>query len=103
MPRTQESSHEKRNKTLIRSFMEEIFKHNLSSIDRYFGKDVVEGSPQAWDGGEGFKRFLINFFRAFSDMHIAIEHIVTENDLVVVFLNGSGTHKGEFRGVQPTN
>jgi predicted ester cyclase len=36
-------------------------------------------------------------------MHTKIEHIVAENDLVVVFLNGSGTHKVEFRGKQPTN
>ncbi len=36
-------------------------------------------------------------------MHTKIEHIVAENDLVVVFLNGDGTHTGEFRGKQPTN
>ena len=28
---------------------------------------------------------------------------MAENDLVVVFLNFTGTHKGEFRGLQPTN
>jgi predicted ester cyclase len=32
-----------------------------------------------------------------------IEHIVAENNLVVVFLNGSGTHKGGFHGIPPTN
>ena len=36
-------------------------------------------------------------------MHMTIEHIVAENNLVVVFLNGTGTHKGEFRGIPPTN
>ena len=36
-------------------------------------------------------------------MQTKIEHIVAENDLVVVFLNGSGTHAGEFRGKPPTN
>jgi predicted ester cyclase len=36
-------------------------------------------------------------------MHTTIEHIVAENNRVVVFLNGSGTHKGKFHGIPPTN
>ena len=48
MPRKEETFQEERNKTIIRSFIEEIFnEHNLSSIEKYFGKDSVEGSPQA--------------------------------------------------------
>ncbi|MDW0245775.1 MAG: ester cyclase, partial [Nitrososphaeraceae archaeon] len=39
----------------------------------------------------------------FPDIHANIEHIIAENDLVVVFLNFTGTHKGEFHGLQPTN
>ncbi len=54
-------------------------------------------------GSEGFKQFLSALFRAFPDMQTKTEHIVAENDLVVVFLNGSGTHTGEFRGKPPTN
>ena len=36
-------------------------------------------------------------------MQTKIEHIVAEDDLIVVFLNGTGTHKGEFRGRPPAN
>jgi predicted ester cyclase len=36
-------------------------------------------------------------------MHTTIEHMVAENNLVVAFLNGSGTHKGQIRGIPPTN
>lgn len=104
MPLTEENSLEERNKTIIRSFIEEIFnEHNLSSIEKYFGKDSVEGSPQAGKGGEGFKHFLSDLFKAFPDMHTTVEHIVAESNLVVVFLNGSGTHKEEFHGIPPTN
>jgi hypothetical protein len=54
MFRTEDTSQEERNKTLIRSFADEIFnEHNLSSIEKYFGKDSVEGSPQAGKGSEG--------------------------------------------------
>ena len=98
------TSIEERNKTLVRSFIEEIFnQHNLPSIGKYFGQDSVDGSPQAGKEGKGFEKFLTTLFDAFPDMHTTIEHLVAENNLVMVFLNGAGTHKGEFRGVQPTN
>jgi predicted SnoaL-like aldol condensation-catalyzing enzyme len=104
MPSTEEISQEERNKVIIRSFIEEIFnKHNLSSIERYFGEVSVEGSPQAGKRGQGFKQFLTDLFKGFPDMHTTIEHIITENSLVVVFLNGSGIHKEKFHGVKPTN
>ena len=98
-----EESLEERNKTLIRSFIEEIFnKHNLSSIEKYAGKDFIESSLQAEKGGESRKQFLTNLFNAFPDWRTTIEHIVAEKNNVVVFLNGSGTHKGKFYGVKPT-
>jgi steroid delta-isomerase-like uncharacterized protein len=102
--REEASSQEERNKTLMRLFVEEIFnKHNLPSIENYFGKDSVEGSPQAGKRGEGLRQFLTSFFTAFPDWHANIEHLIAEDDLVVLFLNGSGTQKGEFRGMPSTN
>lgn len=104
MPSTEGSLQEERNKCIIRSFIEEIFNdHNLSFVGKYFGNDSVEGSPKAGKRGEGFKQFLTEFFEAFPNMHTSIEHMVAENNLVMVFLNGSGTHKGEFHGIPPTN
>jgi steroid delta-isomerase-like uncharacterized protein len=90
------SSHEKRNKALVESFVEEIFnKHYLSMIEKYL-------SPAAGKGSEGFKQFLSSFFKAFPDWHANIEHIVAEGNFVVIFLNGNGTHQGEFQGMPPT-
>jgi predicted ester cyclase len=104
MSSSEETSHEERNKSIIRSYIDEIFnKHNLSSIERYFGGNAIEGSPQTGKGGVGSKQFINEFFRAFPDWRASIEHIVSENDLVVVFLNGSGTHRGGFHGIPPTN
>jgi predicted ester cyclase len=91
------SSQEKRNKILVESFIEEIFnKHNLSLIENYL-------TPQAGKGNEGLKQFLSAFFKAFPDWHANLEQIVAENNLVVIFLNGSGTHQGEFQGMPPTH
>jgi predicted ester cyclase len=104
MPSPEATSLEERNKTLITSFIDEIFnKHNLSSIEKYFGKDSVEGGPQAGRGGEGFKQYLADLFNEFPDWRANIEHIVAENNLVVIFLDESGTYKVEFHGIAPTN
>ena len=46
---------------------------------------------------------LTKFFKAFPDMHTTIEHMAAEDNFVVAFLDGSGTRKGEFHGIPPTN
>ena len=84
------------NKALVKSFVESVFNnHDLSAIEKYLA-DTLQGK-------EGFKQLLSAQFKAFPDIHANIEHIVAENDLVVVFLNFTGTHKGEFQGIQPIN
>ena len=54
-------------------------------------------------GSEGFKQSLNELFTAFPDIQANIEHIIAENGSVVVLLNFTGTHKGEFQGIPPTN
>ena len=85
------------NKALVKSFVEEVFNnHDISATEKYL----------AGQGNKEFKQFkesLTPFFTAFPDIHANIEHIVAEDNLVVVFLNFTGTHKGEFQGITPTN
>ena len=87
-------------KNVIKSFIEEVFnQHDISAAEKYFPKE----NPSIGMGSEGFKQSLNALFTAFPDIHANIEHIVAENDVVVVFLNFTGTHKGEFQGMPPTN
>ena len=86
------------NKALVKSFVEDVFnKQDISATEKYFAKK----NPPI--GSEEFKQSLSAQFKAFPDLQVKIEHIVAENDLVVVFLNFTGTHKGEFQGMLPTN
>jgi predicted ester cyclase len=87
-------------KDIVKTFVEDIFnKHDLSAIEKYFAKE----NPSIGQGSEGFKQSLSALFTAFPDINAEIEHIVAENDVVVVSLNFTGTHKGEFQGMPPTN
>jgi predicted ester cyclase len=89
-----------KNKTLVKSFIEEVFnKRDLTAADKY----LSQRKPVAGQGQEGFKQFINAYFLAFPDFHATIEHILGENDLVLVFLNWTGTHKGDFQGMPPTN
>ncbi len=87
-------------KDIIKSFVEEVFnKRDISATEKYFAKE----NPSIGQGSEGFKQSLSELFTAFPDIHADIEHIIAENDLVVVFLNFTGMHKGEFQGMPATN
>jgi predicted ester cyclase len=86
---------EQKNKELIKSFVEEAFnKHDLAAIDKYHAASLIDGS-----GKTSFKRSLDALLSGFPDLHVNIEHILAENDFVLVFLNFSGIHKGQFEGM----
>jgi len=67
-------------------------KHNSTAADKYLGQ-----------GAEGFKKMVNSYFSAFPDLQVNIEHILAEDNFVLVFLNWTGTQKGEFQGMPPTN
>jgi hypothetical protein len=71
----QSESMEENNKALVTSFIEEVFnQHNLSAVDKYYAQDLIQHSPNARNGSEGFKQQFGPFFKAFPDSHITIEH-----------------------------
>jgi predicted ester cyclase len=92
---------EEKNKELIKSFIDEVFNnHDVAAIDNYLAANLTDGAGKT---PESFKKSLTALFSGFPDLHVKIEHILAENDFVLVFLNFSGTHKGQFEGMQPTN
>ena len=89
---------------LVKSFVEEVLnKHNVTVVDKYYAPNFIQHSPTMGQGRQGFKQFFTPFFLAFPDIHVTIEHMLTENSIVLVFLNWTGTHKGEFQGMPATN
>lgn len=95
------------NKALQRRFYDEVINGgNLDLIDDLIAEDFVDhevfpGLPNT--GPEATKAGLGMFLAAFPDLHFSADEMIAERDKVVTRGTLSGTHKGEFMGVSPTN
>jgi len=74
--------------------------------------DVVSESLDVYNPGleggevhdrESYAAYLQEGRVAFPDMHIAIEEIVANGDIVMAEVRITGTHEGEFKGLPPTD
>lgn len=83
---------------------EGVVSGNLDVIDEVFAPDVVDHDPAPFqgEGPQGFKDFFSYMRNAFPDFNIEPEHMVATDDDVAIAYTISGTHEGEFLGVEPT-
>lgn len=93
------------NKRLVRRLYDEVFNQgNLDLIEELCHPDYVDHTlPPGWPADREGARNVIHYFRtAFPDLHFTIEEMVAEDDKVWERGPLSGTHLGEFFGIQPT-
>jgi predicted ester cyclase len=96
------------NKAALRRLADATNSHNPELIsqvfDEVFAPDVKAGTPMPIEsnGAEGAKQVFAILHRAFPDMHITIEDLIEEGDKVVIREKITGTHLGEYMGLQPT-
>ncbi len=85
-------------------FAEGVVSGNLDVIDEVMAPDVVDHDPAPFQGPgpEGFKEFFSTLRNAFPDMNIEPEHMTATDDDVAIAYTLTGTHEGEFLGVEPT-
>jgi predicted ester cyclase len=95
-------------KALERRLYEEYNKGKaaaLAVIDELYATDTIQHSSTGEDirGIKNYKQHVSEFCSAFPDLHFTIDDMVAEGDKVAVRLTGTGTNKGAFRGIPPTN
>jgi steroid delta-isomerase-like uncharacterized protein len=95
------------NQQIVRKlFKEFLTKGNLAVADEIIASNHVHHDPATADFGKGPKgqQQVVTLYRnAFPDLHFKIDHLLESGDFVTVRYTATGTHKGELRGVAPTN
>lgn len=74
-------------------------------IDTYFAEDFVEHEtiPGMDNTRETPRQMFKMAHAAFPDFRVTVHDMIQEGDKVVARATFSGTHKGEFMGVPPTD
>ena len=93
-------------RTVTRRFYDEVFTQgNLDVIDELAHDDFVEHEelPGLPPGKEGLRFFATAMRDAFPDLTVSVEDIIVEDNKVASRARFSGTQRGEFLGIPPTD
>ena len=94
-------------KAIMQRIYEEVFSQgNLDVIDELLADDFVEHEelPPGIPQGKGAPRAFTTMFRsAFPDFRMTVEEMLQDGNKVITRVRVSGTHKGEFMGMPPTD
>jgi len=75
-----------------------------SYFDFYDDSLIIHGfPPNLPTNKEGFKQFINLLWKAFPDIRIMFDDIIIEGNKVACRYNLTGTHKGEFMDLRPTD
>jgi steroid delta-isomerase-like uncharacterized protein len=95
-----------RNKVLVRRAVKEIWNDgNYRDLEEFITRDFTIHFTTPGEqirGIDGVKQFYTELRQAFPDIHFTIDSQIAEDDKVVTQWTARGTHKGVFRGIEPT-
>jgi predicted ester cyclase len=82
------------NKALVRAYYDRVINgRDLDAVDQFFADERIV---------EGVRRGCFAYFNAFPDLHCSLDELVAEGDKVFLRTTMTGTHDGEYKGIDPT-
>jgi predicted ester cyclase len=92
----------------MRRFFEEWNKGKaagMAAIDRAIATNYVfhRGAGEDVHGPKDFKQYMDGLYTSFPDNQMTPDDIIVEGDKAAVRFTFTGTHRGEFMGIPPTN
>jgi steroid delta-isomerase-like uncharacterized protein len=94
-------------KEVVRRLYKEVWnERKFEVIDQLVSQSHALVAPNvsgAAVGPAAYKRQITSFVAGFPDLRFVVEEVISENDKIVAVWTFSGTHRGEFLGIAPTN
>ena len=95
------------NKALIGRLYEEVWnQRKFEVINEIISPSHALQAPNVAGsavGPDAYKRQVLRFLEGYPDLHWTIEDTIAEEDKVVACWTISGTQRGEYLGIPPTN
>jgi len=103
---TQQNQTAELNKQVVQRFVEECWNQgNLNKVSELLADQVRFHDPvfpNLNPGIQNIKNHIEGCRKAFPDLKFTIDDTIAERNEVVLHWRASGTHKGQFLGMQPT-
>jgi steroid delta-isomerase-like uncharacterized protein len=94
------------NKQVVHRFVEECWNQgNLNKASEFLADEVRFHDPvfpNLNPGIQNIRNHIEQCRKAFPDLNLTVDDTIAERDEVVLHWRASGTHKGQFLGMQPT-
>lgn len=88
---------------LVRQYLDAFNRRDREAMTDVLADDVVEHGPhETLRGVDEILEFLDVHFEAFPDYSGQTDHVVAQDDKVVVRYTVGGTHSGTYQGIEPT-
>mgnify|MGYP006294920703 CR=1 FL=1 len=101
------TTQEQANKNVIQRFISEFVNDkNYDLVDDIFTDEYTRhdpASPESESGPGPWIESMKGLHQAFPDGEVHIGELIAEGDLVSFEGTMTGTHQGDFRGIEPTN
>ena len=97
---------EQDNRRLLEEAYEAINRRDIDAHVKFLDENYVwenDAFPTPYKGREGSRQAFNMYFAAFPDLKLEIEQVIASGDHAVARWRATGTHKGEYKGIAPTN
>jgi steroid delta-isomerase-like uncharacterized protein len=95
------------NKQIMSRFIDQCWNVRNKSISEELLAPAYEhfmpGAAEPTVGPKAYQELVDSFVEAFPDVHFEIEDVFGEGERVCLVWTATGTHKGTFSGIPPTN